>query len=102
MFDHFGDFKRQLPDRDPDETGDWIDSLDSVMETAGRARAQFILYRLLKRARQHNLGPPRRASTRSASTISSVARTPTGWATRSTSRATRRRASMPARSSRVG
>jgi pyruvate dehydrogenase E1 component len=70
MFDQFGDFKRQLPDRDPDETGDWIDSLDSVMESAGRARAQFILYRLLKRARQHNLGLPPLTQTRYINTIS--------------------------------
>jgi len=70
MFDQFGDFKRQLPDRDPDETGDWIDSLDSVMQSAGRARAQFILYRLLKRARQHNLGLPPLTQTRYINTIS--------------------------------
>ena len=58
MFDQYGDFKRQLPDRDPAETRDWVDSLDSVVENEGRARAQFILYRLLKRARQLNLGLP--------------------------------------------
>src|ERR687892_346054 len=70
MFDQFGDFKRQLPDRDPDETSDWIDSLDSVVDTAGRARAQFILYRVLKRARQHNLGLPPLTQTRYINTIS--------------------------------
>ena len=31
MFDHFGDFKRQLPDRDAEETNDWVQSLDSVI-----------------------------------------------------------------------
>src|SRR4249919_3581899 len=70
MFDHFGDFKQQLPDRDSNETGDWIDSLDSVIATEGRARAQFILYRLLKRARQHNLGLPPLTATRYINTIS--------------------------------
>jgi pyruvate dehydrogenase E1 component len=70
MFDHFGDFKRQLPDRDPNETTDWIDSLDSVVQNEGRARAQFILYRVLKRARQHNLGLPPLTSTRYINTIS--------------------------------
>jgi pyruvate dehydrogenase E1 component len=70
MFDHFGDFKRQLPDRDPEETSDWISSLDSVIENEGRARAQFILYRVLKRARQHNLGLPPLTSTRYINTIS--------------------------------
>src|ERR687894_1328258 len=70
MFDQFGDFKRQLPDRDPQETSDWVHSLDSVVESEGRARAQFILYRLLKRARQHNLGLPPLTATRYINTIS--------------------------------
>ncbi len=70
MFDQFGDFKRQLPDRDQDETSDWVQSLDSVVEGDGRSRAQFILYRLLKRARQHNLGLPPLTATRYINTIS--------------------------------
>src|SRR5687768_321746 len=70
MFDQFGDFKRQLPDRDPQETSDWVHSLDSVVENEGRARAQFILYRLMKRARQHNLGLPPLTATRYINTIS--------------------------------
>ncbi len=70
MFDHFGEFKRQLPDRDPNETSDWIDSLDSVITDEGRSRAQFILYRLLKRARQQNLGLPPLTATRYINTIS--------------------------------
>jgi pyruvate dehydrogenase E1 component len=70
MFDQFGDFKRQLPDRDPQETSDWVHSLDSVVETEGRARAQFILYRVLKRARQHSLGLPPLTATRYINTIS--------------------------------
>ena len=70
MYDLFGDFKRQLPDRDADETADWIGSLDSVIENEGRARAQFILYRVLKRARQQNLGLPPLTATRYINTIS--------------------------------
>src|SRR3954452_7131253 len=70
MFDHFGDFKQQLPDRDPNETSDWTNSLDSVIETEGRARAQFILYRVLKRARQQHLGLPPLTATRYINTIS--------------------------------
>ena len=70
MFDQFGEFKRQLPDRDQEETSDWVRSLDSVVEDEGRARAQFILYRVLKRARQHNLGLPPLTSTRYINTIS--------------------------------
>ncbi|HUG47500.1 MAG TPA: pyruvate dehydrogenase (acetyl-transferring), homodimeric type [Candidatus Limnocylindria bacterium] len=70
MFDQYSDFKRQLPDRDPDETRDWVDSLDSLVQTAGRTRAQFILYRTLKRARQLNLGLPPLTQTRYINTIS--------------------------------
>ena len=71
MFDQFGDFKRQLPDRDPAETQDWVDSLDSIVETGGGPeRAQFILYRLLKRARQLNIGLPPLTQTRYINTIS--------------------------------
>jgi len=70
MFDEYGDFKRQLPDRDPTETQDWIDSLDSVARNEGADRAQFILYRLLKRARQLQLGLPALTQTRYINTIS--------------------------------
>ncbi|MEA2623573.1 MAG: pyruvate dehydrogenase component [Chloroflexota bacterium] len=70
MFDQYGDFKRQLPDRDPSETDDWVDSLDSVAQNEGPDRAQFILYRLLKRARQLNIGLPPLTQTRYINTIS--------------------------------
>ncbi|MEO7118874.1 MAG: pyruvate dehydrogenase (acetyl-transferring), homodimeric type, partial [Candidatus Limnocylindrales bacterium] len=70
MFDHYGEFKQQLPDRDPAETDDWVDSLESIAQTDGADRAQFILYRLLKRARQLNLGLPALTQTRYINTIS--------------------------------
>jgi pyruvate dehydrogenase E1 component len=70
MFDAYGDFKRQLPDSDPQETLDWIDALDSVVSNAGADRAQFILYRLLKRARQLSIGLPPLTQTRYINTIS--------------------------------
>ncbi|MDP8903702.1 MAG: pyruvate dehydrogenase (acetyl-transferring), homodimeric type [Chloroflexota bacterium] len=70
MFDPYGDFKRQLPDRDPEETRDWTESLDSVVQNDGRGRAQFILYRVLKRARQLNIGLPPLTQTRYINTIS--------------------------------
>jgi pyruvate dehydrogenase E1 component len=70
MFDQYGEFKRQLPDRDARETEDWVDSLDSVAENEGADRAQFILYRLLKRARQLNIGLPPLTQTRYINTIS--------------------------------
>jgi len=70
MFDQYGEFKRQLPDRDSAETEDWVDSLDNLAENDGADRAQFILYRLLKRARQLNIGLPPLTQTRYINTIS--------------------------------
>ncbi len=70
MTDSEPDFKQQLPDRDPAETDDWVDSLDSIVRTEGVARAQFVLYRLLKRARQLNIGLSALTQTRYINTIS--------------------------------
>ena len=70
VFDQYGDFKRQLPDRDPSETTDWVASLDSIVRDAGPERAQFVLYRLLKRARQLDIGLPPLTQTRYINTIS--------------------------------
>ena len=40
----------QLPDIDPDETREWVESFDSVVRTRGRARARYVMLRLLERA----------------------------------------------------
>ncbi len=53
----------QLPDIDPDETGDWIDSFDSLVAERGRDRARYVMLRLLERARQSNVGVPALRST---------------------------------------
>ena len=45
-------------------------ALKQQLVNEGRARAQFILYRVLKRARQHNLGLPPLTATRYINTIS--------------------------------
>ncbi len=70
MFDPYGDFKLLPPDPDPDETSDWIASLDALTEAVGRERAQFVLYKLLKRARQLHIGLPPLTQTRYINTIS--------------------------------
>ena len=70
MHDVFDQFKHQLPDQDPVETDEWVESLDSVVERAGPERARFILYRLLKRARQLQVGLPPLTQTRYVNTIS--------------------------------
>lgn len=38
MHDVFDQFKQQLPDPDPTETDEWLDSLDAVVEEAGPSR----------------------------------------------------------------
>ena len=67
----FDQFKQQLPDIDPVETQEWLDSLDAVVEGAGPDRARFIIYKLLKRARQLQVGLPPLVQTRYVNTISS-------------------------------
>ena len=34
---------QQFPDKDPQETAEWIESLDGLIEERGTERAQFIL-----------------------------------------------------------
>jgi pyruvate dehydrogenase E1 component len=64
------DFKRQLPDADPDETREWIEALDDVVRNAGPERADFLLRKVLKRARQLRIGLPGLVQTRYINTIS--------------------------------
>jgi pyruvate dehydrogenase E1 component len=59
----------QLPDIDPEETNDWIDSFDSLVGERGRERARYIMLRLLERARQSNVGVPALRSTDYINTI---------------------------------
>ena len=53
----------QLPDLDPDETREWVDSFDTVVDTRGRARARYLMLRLLERAREQQVGVPGLRST---------------------------------------
>ena len=66
----FDQFKQQLPDIDPVETQEWIESLDALVEAAGPDRARFIIFKLLKRARQLQVGLPTLTQTRYINTIS--------------------------------
>jgi pyruvate dehydrogenase E1 component len=70
MTEIFDQFKQQLPDIDPAETQEWIDSLDAVVDQEGTERARFIIYKLLKRARQRQVGLPPLVQTRYINTIS--------------------------------
>ncbi len=55
---YFDEFKHQLPDIDEAETQDWLDSLDQVVDQEGENRARFLMFKLLKRARQRHVGLP--------------------------------------------
>jgi pyruvate dehydrogenase E1 component len=67
---YFDEFKQQLPDRDERETADWLESLDQVVGEEGDNRARFLMYKLLKRARQLHVGLPPLTQTRYINTIS--------------------------------
>jgi pyruvate dehydrogenase E1 component len=53
-----GGLPSQLPDIDPDETGDWLESLDGLLQEKGRNRARFIMLKLLEQARARQVGLP--------------------------------------------
>ena len=48
----------QLPDIDPEETQEWLDSLDGVIDEGGRTRARYVMLKLLERARETQVGRP--------------------------------------------
>src|SRR6266540_3426517 len=62
-------FVQQLPDIDPQETGEWLDSLDSVLDVRGKSRARYLLTRLMERARAQGIGVPSAVSTPYLNTI---------------------------------
>src|SRR5450631_1962139 len=59
----------QLPDIDPDETREWVESFDNVVKTRGRGRARYVMLRLLERARAQQVGVPGLRSTDFINTI---------------------------------
>jgi pyruvate dehydrogenase E1 component len=59
----------QTPDADPDETAEWLESLDAVVGQAGRGRARFLMLKLLERAREKSVGVPGLRSTDYLNTI---------------------------------
>lgn len=58
-----------LPDIDPDETAEWLESLDAVAETAGRRRARYLMLQMLQRSRQLGVGVPSLTATDYVNTI---------------------------------
>ncbi len=59
----------QLPDTDPDETREWIESLDAVVDAEGTARARYLLTRLLDHATERDVGLSAAISTPYVNTI---------------------------------
>ena len=53
----------QLPDIDPEETQEWVESFDSMIDERGRERARYVMLKLLERAREKQVGVPALRST---------------------------------------
>ncbi|MFN8098013.1 MAG: pyruvate dehydrogenase (acetyl-transferring), homodimeric type [Dermatophilaceae bacterium] len=58
-----------LPDIDPDETQEWIDSLSTLVGESGRDRARYVMLRLLEKARAMQVGVPSLTTTDYVNTI---------------------------------
>ncbi len=52
-----------LPDNDPDETNEWLEALDGVLEHEGPERAHYILEKLIDKARRSGAYLPYSANT---------------------------------------
>src|SRR3954466_10380667 len=59
----------QIPDVDPTETQEWLESLDGVIDSSGPRRARFLMLKLLERARERQVGVPAWRSTDYVNTI---------------------------------
>src|SRR3954467_5488863 len=65
----FDGFVNQLPDSDPGETQEWLDSPDAVGALHGKTRARFLLSKLLDRANATQVSFPATVSTPYVNTI---------------------------------
>jgi pyruvate dehydrogenase E1 component len=65
----FDGFVHQLPDIDPVETREWLDSLDAIVDQYGKTRANYLLSKLLERARELGVSFPATVSTPYLNTI---------------------------------
>ena len=62
-------FVHQLPDIDPTETTEWLDSIDAVVAMRGKARARYLMARVMDRAVVQGVGLPAMTSTDYINTI---------------------------------
>ena len=59
----------QRPDIDPEETQEWVDSLDALVDAQGRQRARYVMLKLLERSRERQVGVPSLTATDYINTI---------------------------------
>ena len=64
-----GGLPAQYVDTDPEETQEWLDSLEALARDGGNYRARVLMLGLLQRARQLNVGVPSLRSTDYVNTI---------------------------------
>jgi len=64
----FDSYMNQLPDIDPDETNEWIESLDQLID-ASPARARYLMHQVMTHARSRQIGLPAMVSTDYINTI---------------------------------
>jgi pyruvate dehydrogenase E1 component len=65
----FDGVSHQLPDIDPEETAEWLDAFDAVVDARGKGRARFLLMKLLEHAQRAQVGFPATVSTPYVNTI---------------------------------
>ena len=58
-----------LPDIDPEETAEWLESFDELLERSGPARARYLMLRLLERSGEQRVAIPALTSTDYVNTI---------------------------------
>ena len=66
----------QLPDIDPEETQEWLDSFDAMLESQGQNRARYLMLKMMDRARQRHVGLP---AFRSSDYINTIATEDEPW-----------------------
>jgi pyruvate dehydrogenase E1 component len=59
----------QVPDNDPEETAEWVDSLSGLIEEKGGPRARYILLHMLEEARRRDVQIPSEYTTPYVNTI---------------------------------
>ena len=69
-FNNQDPFARLVSDRDPQETAEWLESLDAVARISGRGRAREVMQNLLRRSHELQLNVPLVPTTDYINTIS--------------------------------